>query len=317
MKIYGLIGYPVKHSLSAAMHNAAFKELGIEAQYRLFEIPPEKLEGFLLRSDEKFTDTEGKNISIGDLSGFNITIPYKVRAREILEQRYPYKISSFHAELELYYVKLSGAVNTVKRDVDGLIYRNTDASGFLKSLKEDLGINCRSNLKNKNVFLIGCGGAGRAVIAALSWKEYKVKKIYIYEVNAEAIKSVKEHFSTLSDQWQKIINEKLEFVAQGQIPEKIKQCQLLVNASPIGMKEGDPSVVDKNLLHKDLYVYDVVYNRMTQLVRDAQEACSEEKACRGLGMFLYQGERALEFWIGRHAPSEVMRQTLEEALNKK
>lgn len=317
MTIYGLIGYPIKHSLSAAMHNAAFKELGIEAEYRLFEIPPEKLEGFLLRPDEKFTDTEGKNISIGDLSGFNITIPYKVRAREILEQRYPYKISSFHVELELYYVKLSGAVNTVKRDVDGLIYRNTDAGGFLKSLKEDLGINCRSDLKNKNVFLIGCGGAGRAVIAALSWKEYKVKKIYVYEVNVEAIKSVKEHFSTLSDQWQKIINEKLEFVVQEQIPEKIKQCQLLVNASPIGMKEGDPSVFDKNLLHKDLYVYDVVYNRMTQLVRDTQEVCGKEKVCGGLGMLLYQGERALEFWIGRHAPSEVMRKALEEALNKK
>lgn len=302
MKIYGLIGYPVKHSLSATMHNAAFKELGIEAEYRLFEIPPEKLEGFLLENI-KVEDTQGKIFYSQDIAGFNITIPHKIKTKEILTKKFPYVGI---AEDLSHYVKISGAVNTVKRLHDGLDYCNTDVSGFWESLREDLKFDAR----NKNVLLIGCGGAGRAVIAALTWKMQTVNNIYIFDNNSETIRSAKEHFGNAPV----LLREKLEFISCEEIYKKIKRCQLLVNASPIGMKEGDPSVIDKKLLHKDLYVYDVVYNRMTQLVRDAQEACGEEKACRGLGMFLYQGERALEFWIGRHAPSQVMRKALEEAL---
>ena len=87
MKTYGLIGYPVKHSLSGLMHNAAFKELKMEAQYRLFEVAPEDLGDFLAR-DKKIKDKEGSSFSVEDLSGFNITIPHKVRAKEILEKHF-------------------------------------------------------------------------------------------------------------------------------------------------------------------------------------------------------------------------------------
>ncbi|UCD14916.1 MAG: shikimate dehydrogenase [Candidatus Omnitrophota bacterium] len=313
-KIYGLIGYPVKHSLSAAMHNAAFNECGINAEYRLFEVKPADLEEFLLNPQSQVADTKNNVIAASDILGFNVTVPHKVRAKqileeefaEILEQKVPLNDKGYKVEVDLYYVKLSGAVNTVKRYGNKLQYCNTDAFGFLRSLKEDLEF----DTKDKSVFLVGCGGAGRAIIAALSWINTGIKCIYVYDSSQEAVNSAKKHFQFPH------LKNRLRFIEIEQIPQVLENCQLLVNATPIGMKKGEPSVIDKNLLHKDLYVYDVVYNRETQLVKDAKE-----KRCKGvaggLGMLLYQGVAAWEFWMGKDAPVKVMRQALEDALREK
>ncbi|MFC1621527.1 shikimate dehydrogenase family protein [Candidatus Omnitrophota bacterium] len=259
METYGIIGYPVKHSLSPAMHNAAFKELGIDAEYRKFEIKPDELEDFLLNRK--------------DVLGFNVTVPHKVMAKQILDKVVDEKITCVDA------------INTVKREGNKLKYANTDVAGFLTSLKEDL----KFDHKDKSVLLIGCGGAGRAVIAGLS---RDVRKIYAYDSNPDAIKPA----------------GKLQCISAGEISSVINDCQLLVNASPIGMKEGDNSPVDRKLLHKDLFVYDVVYNIETDLVRAAKP-----RAVGGLGMLLYQGVHAFEFWTGKRAPVEVMKKALLRA----
>jgi shikimate dehydrogenase len=304
-KVYGLIGYPTKHSLSPVMHNAAFRACNINAEYRLFEVKPEELEDFLLNPHKEIRDIEGKSvIRAGDIIGFNITIPHKVRAKDILEKEFPLKETSLVQE-DLYYVKLSGAINTVKRVDNELRYWNTDAFGFLRSLKEDLGFNTQS----KNILIIGCGGAGRVIFASLGWVNMQVKKIYIYEVDDRVVSCASQHFSKIS-----YLNGKWEFISLKQIPEFIKNCHLLVNATPVGMKEGDGSVIDKKLLHKGLCVYDVVYNRDTQLIKDAKEMGL--KATGGLGMLLYQGARAFELWTGKTAPIKIMRQALEQAIKK-
>ena len=302
--IYGLIGYPVRHSLSPLMHNAAFKKLGIDAEYRLFEVRPEELENFLLK-DVPVNDSEGKRFSSQEIKGFNITIPHKVRAREIL---WPIDGSGLIKNITVrqeYYVFLSGAINTVKRDLIKLYYYNTDAEGFMKSIEEDLAL----NTNGKNVLVFGCGGAGRAVIAGLTWKNTGIKKIYIYDTSKEVIESAKKHFSRFD-----FVKDKLEFISLEQVPEKIKEVNLLVNASPVGMKEGDSSVVDSSLLHKGLYVYDVVYNRKTQLIKDVEQLGL--LAVGGSGMLLYQGVAAFELWTGKKAPVEVMREALEKGLRQ-
>ncbi|MEK6564356.1 MAG: shikimate dehydrogenase [Candidatus Omnitrophota bacterium] len=304
MKTYGLIGYPVKHSLSALMHNAAFKELKIEAKYRLFEVAPEDLEDFLLR-DKEIRDSKGESFSMRDLSGFNITIPHKVKAKEILERQFPeivkYDIGSR--------VRISGAINTVRIAVDKMYYLNTDVIGFRQSLREDM----KFNPKDKNVILVGCGGAGRAVVAALAWRT-SPRKIYIYEPNQDAFRCAKDHFSSFN-----VTNCIFEFISQEkQLPDVLASSDLLINASPLGMKEGDPSVIKKELLHKDLSVYDVVYNRETQLIKDAKSLGLKNSG--GLGMLLYQGVAAFEFWTTswtkKDAPVEVMRRALEEGLKE-
>ncbi|MDD3296396.1 MAG: shikimate dehydrogenase [Candidatus Omnitrophica bacterium] len=288
--IYGLIGFPVKHSLSPAMHNAAFDHFRISAEYRLFETSPEALEDFLLNNKE--------------LAGFNITIPHKVKACQILEKNFPPSKNKIWTERSLYYVKLSGAVNTVNRTSSGLEYFNTDAEGFLRSAKEKF----KFSFGGKTVLLVGCGGAGRAVIAALSWKNLGVKKIYIYDLSQAAIDSLQKHFLSLPEEWRRTLKQKIEFISDAQVAEKIKFCQLLVNASPVGMKEGDPLLIDKNLLHKGLFVYDVVYNRETELIKEAR--LKGLPAIGGLGMLLYQGVIAWEIWTGMHAPVKEMKEAL-------
>ena len=166
--IYGLIGYPVKHSLSGVMHNAAFKALGINAEYRLFEVDPGSLEDFLLNPSYKIRDTSGEIIYAKDVKGFNITIPHKVRAREILS-----KSGSFNSSDNSYYVELSGAVNTVKRNNGGGMYWNTDSYGFEYALRNVLKFNPQSG---GNVFIAGCGGVGRVIISVLSRKDLEINK---------------------------------------------------------------------------------------------------------------------------------------------
>ncbi|MBU0759435.1 MAG: shikimate dehydrogenase [Candidatus Omnitrophica bacterium] len=284
MDLYGVIGWPIEHSLSPAMQNAAFEALGIDAKYERIPVRPEDLEDFLLN------DTKYK--------GFNITIPHKVRAREILENRFPYNRSDAFSRL----VILSGAVNTVKRVGDKIEYLNTDVSGFSYSIEKDLGFKT-SEHKGTNVLILGCGGAARAVMVDLHASS--VRRIYAYDIDKNAVESAKRQFS------------KLSVISQEEIKDKIKECDLLVNATPIGMKEGDPLPIDKKLLRKDLYVYDVVYNRETQLVKDARSLGA--KAVTGEGMLVAQG--AYSFFIWTEVPAikviDVMRKALSSALKDK
>lgn len=308
MDTYGIIGYPIKHSLSPAMHNAAFEALCIDAKYEKFDVKPEELEDFLLNRK--------------DVIGFNVTIPHKVRAKEILEKKFPEEYNDLEDRdyEKWYYVEITGAINTVKRTDKGLEYCNTDVEGFLRSLQADLKFNLDSP-GSKSVFLIGCGGAGRAVIAGLSldFERTNIGEIYVYDKNPEAISSLKEHFSRLKRDFADNLNNIIKFVSESDIQNVIKDCQLLINASPVGMKEGDTSsVIDKSLLHKNLSVYDVVYNRETQLVKDAKE-----KRCKavvgGEGMLYYQGLYAFRFWLPhvKPLPTTTMRKALTGALNKK
>lgn len=176
-KIYGLIGYPVKHSLSPAMHNAAFNQAGIDAQYRLFEVESGDLEKFLIDKNSQVIDSEGEAFCAGDILGFNITIPHKVQAYDIL------KNNGFQPDGK--YVQLVSAANTVNRITSK--YFNTDADGFLRSLKEDL----KFSLEGKTALVLGCGGAGRAVTAALA---SNIDKVYVYDKSCEVVKQSKDHF---------------------------------------------------------------------------------------------------------------------------
>ncbi|MDD5195034.1 MAG: shikimate dehydrogenase [Candidatus Omnitrophica bacterium] len=306
--LYGLIGYPVSHSLSPAMHNAAFKALGINASYKLFEIKPDDLEDFLLKPDTEVIDTKGNRVRAGDIVGFNITIPHKVRAKEILDKAYPSSAVFDEKDPGRAYAFLIGSINTVKREPSPPFYWNSDVSGFIRSLKEDLNFDITGN-KETQALVIGCGGAGRAVISALSWEGGGIAKIYAYDINADSTRAIEEHFSKFPR-----IKDKLVFVSKEQIAVTLRRCKLLVNASSLGMKEGDASPIAKNILHKDLRVYDAVYNRDTQLLKDAQAL--NIPAQGGSGMLLYQGVIAFALLTGLTPPGDVMRNALNKELKK-
>ena len=303
--IYGLIGYPVKHSLSGVMHNAAFKALGINAEYRLFEVEPSDLEDFLLDPAYKFKDIRGDIFYAKDIAGFNITIPHKIRAREILSK------NDFFSNDNPYYVELSGAINTVKRNGNGGAYWNTDSYGFESVLKDTLKFKPQNN---DNALVIGCGGVGRIIISVLSRKDLGMNKIYIYDKSKDAEIDAENHFFRCFLKYPHI-KGKLEFITEDRVAEVIKRCRLLVNASPLGMRRDDECPVPEDLLHKGLFVYDVVYNRETKLVRKSRIKCAVSSG--GLSMLLYQGAYAFSLWVNKPAPVAVMKDALGKELHKR
>lgn len=277
-QIYGLIGHPVKHSLSPAMHNAAFKELGIDAGYSIFDVEPADLEGFL------------GDAAAGKISGLNVTIPHKLKARDYIGSR---------GLLDATAEKL-GAVNTIKFEGKALRGFNTDGPGFYRSLLEEL----KFEPEGKDVFILGAGGAGQAIAMYLG---NGPRKIFVSDMDAKKTTDLKTHFSRYYEE------KKLEVVGPGDIKTALAGSQLLVNATPIGMKDSDALPVDASLLHPGLYVYDLVYNRpTTPLVKEA--ARKRLRAVTGLGMLLYQGAIAFEIWTGKKAPVAVMKRALREAL---
>jgi shikimate dehydrogenase len=275
---YGIIGHPIEHSLSPAMQNAAFKALGLDAGYLVYDVEPSGLKDFL------------DSVSKRRIAGLNVTIPHKINAKIYLERE-----GSLDANAE----KL-GAVNTIKVTPDGLSGYNTDGPGFYRSLIEDLGF----EPEGKNLFVLGAGGAARAVIMYLGSAP---GKIYVTDVEKSKLADLKKHYCKYYD------DKKLVTVDDAELEDAFKRSDLLVNATPVGMKESDPSPVDKKFFHPGMRVYDLVYNRpITQLVRDAKAA--KLHAATGTGMLLYQGAIAFEIWTGKKAPVDVMKKALKEAL---
>lgn len=280
--IYGLIGHPVQHSLSPAMQNAAFHALGIDAEYLLYDVEPEKLETFL------------KNAKTNNVCGLNVTIPHKIHAKNYLERK---------GTLDENAQRL-GAVNTIKITDDGtLCGYNTDGPGFYRSLVEDL----KFEPEGKNVFVMGAGGAARACIMYLG---NGPKKIFVSDIDKTKTDDLREHYKRYFDAKRLVIVDEADF------KRDLKECELLVNATPVGMKESDPSPVDPSLLHYGLHVYDLVYNRpTTELVKRANSL--KLHAATGIGMLLYQGAIAFEIWTGAKAPVNIMKRALKEALKGK
>ena len=280
-KIYGVLGHPAGHSLSPVMQNAAFKAQGIDAEYGVYDIAPEGLSDFL------------SSLSKKGISGLNVTIPYKITAKEYVEQNGT--LDSFAGKL--------GAVNTIKQNPDGKPRGfNTDGPGFYRSLIEDL----KFEPEGKTIFVLGSGGAATAIVMYLG---NGPKRIFISDADKDKALALKKRYDGYYDR------SKISIADPADMGKGLAASDLLVNATPLGMKDGDPSPVTKDMLHMGLRVYDLVYNRSaTELVTDAIRL--KLHAVTGLGMLLYQGAIAFEIWTGVKAPIAVMKKTLKSALKE-
>ncbi len=268
-KIYGLIGFPVEHSLSPRMQNAAFKHRNINAEYKLFPLREQELEPFL------------RNLRENNIYGLNVTVPYKEKVIPFLNN-----VSSE--------AKLIGAVNTIKAGDNRLEGFNTDGAGFLRHLTEDLGF----EPKAKTIAIIGAGGASRAISVYLA--KAKPKAISIYDIDKDKLSSLVVHLRTNFNG--------IEIKTAASLNDLIG-ADLLVNATPLGLKESDPCLVEERLINSNMLVYDLIYSpKETKLLKLAKELGA--KVANGLGMLLYQGVLAFEIWTGEIAPVEIMRQAL-------
>ena len=268
-KLVGLIGYPVEHSLSPAMHNSAFTALGLNWCYVPLPVPPERV---------------GEAIAGLRALGFvgaNVTVPHKEAVMAYLD----------HVTPE---AQAIGAVNTIVVR-EGLIGYNTDWQGFLTALSER-----GFDPQGKRAVVLGAGGAARAVVYALAQAGAQVTVLNRTLARAQAlVQDFASLFPSLPLCFLPLTPQTLE--------EQTAEAHLLVNTTPVGLwPEVDQSIWPEDLTFPShLAVFDLVYNpRQTKLLQQARAAGA--KAIGGLGMLVHQGAAAFELWTGEKAPVETM-----------
>lgn len=278
-RIVGLLGYPLGHSLSPQMQNAAFEDCSINSIYIPIEVKPEDL------------GTVVRGISKMNFDGFNVTIPHKVEIMKYLD------------EIDEY-AKLIGAVNTVAIKDGRLIGYNTDGIGFKRSFEE----NTKETVEGKSVFILGAGGASRAISMTLAMNN--AKKIYIcnrtYEKAVNLSNDIKSKAGSLSEAVPMECDEMKRAIADSHV---------LINATSIGMYPNiQDSPLDKSLLNRNLIVCDAVYNpRKTRLLQYAEElGC---KIVPGIYMLVYQGVESFELWTDIKAPVDIMFNAVKQSLD--
>ena len=283
----GLIGYPLKHSVSPDFQQAALDYCKLDVRYEAWETKAENLASAIdqLRQPSNL--------------GANITVPYKETALHLIDE-----VDDF--------ANLVGAVNTIVNRDGKLVGFNTDSRGFLKALHED----AKFEPQNNRVMVLGAGGAARAVSFALI-KE-KVSALAISNRNlARAESLVRSLVEYASDS--KLNTEVIVLPWWGsEIQKMIQNCRLIVNCTTLGMKwshHEEQSPLMTGSIHKDALVYDLVYNPSeTPLLRMAREAGAT--TIGGLPMLVYQGAASFEIWTGREAPIDIMFLAARKALNR-
>jgi shikimate dehydrogenase len=276
-KPFAVIGHPIGHTLSPIMHNASMQTLEFDGIYLARDIHPDELMDVLPRMAKM------------GFAGVNLTVPHKEIAFRGLDQLDES-------------AQLLGAANTVEFAEDGMIGHNTDGYGFLMALEESFG----KRVEDDAVFVLGCGGAGRAV-ALMAAKE-GAKALVLADIDAERVQRLEDEVLELAPSVK--VTQALGRVTQ---IELCRECDLVVQASPIGMKKDDPSLLPPEAFRARQRAFDLIYMYPeTAILTAAREAGAQ--VANGLGMLLHQGARAFEIWTGVQPSIEAMRSALEEAV---
>ena len=277
-KVCALFGHPVGHSLSPALHNAAFGALDLPFVYVAHDVQP----GCVARALD--------GIRVMGYRGLSVTIPHKVEAMEGVDHVDPI-------------AQGIGCINTVVNDDGRLVGYNSDGLGALGALR-DAG----AAPEGKEVLMLGSGGAARAIAVTIA-REAPPKQLRILGVKMDELDRLVQDVTQCSTTT--VTGQEL---TESTVEAAIAQADILLHCSPIGMhpNEGN-SLVPPHMLRDSMVVFDAVYNpRRTQLLQDAEAA-----GCRtieGIEMFLGQAYVQFELWTGQPAPRDVMRRVVEEKL---
>ncbi len=270
----GVIGNPVEHSLSPAIHNAAFQKLELNFVYLAWRV-------------EHIADAIRGLRALGNFRGASVTIPHKVAAVPLLDEVEP---TARHI----------GAINTIVFDGGKMSGYNTDATGALRALREG-----GARLSGQRVVMLGSGGAARAVAFALA-TEGAVERLDLLGIDDNERKALA---GDLASKTAMAVHDTQ--LNEDSLKKVLPASSVLIHCTPIGMSpKVQDSCVPSSLLHPGLTVMDIVYNpRETRLLKEAAAA-----GCRtipGLEMFLHQAAAQFELWTNRPAPTAVMRAVLE------
>lgn len=270
-----LIGNPVAHSSSPAMHNTACRALGLDYIYTALPVEKEDISLAI------------RGLKAMHVRGFNITMPGKMIAASIADVLSPE-------------AKLSGSVNTMVIENDTLYGYSTDGYGFMESLRQK-GI----DLTNQKLTLLGGGGAANAICvqAALDG----AKEISIFRRKSASWDETLAFAERVNAETNAVVSL-FDIHDTALLSEHILNSRALANATPIGMAPSDEQmpIEDPSVLHKDLAVFDAVYHPLeTKLIKEAK--ARNLTTVSGLSMLLYQGAKAFEYFTGHEMPVEIVK----------
>lgn len=285
-KVAGVIGDPVRHSLSPALHNAAFAHLGLDWVYVAFEVPA-----------GQGADAVAAMRVLG-VEGLSVTMPHKDAVAAACDELSPA-------------AALLGAVNCVRRDGDRLIGENTDGAGLLRSLRTQAGL----DPAGLHTAVLGAGGAARAVIVALAAAGASVTVVNrspdaaaraaeVGRAAAEAAGAPAGTAAVAASTGTAAVAASAGTAAVGD-PEAVRDAAVVVNATSLGMADDDPLPLDPALLRSDQVVVDLIYRpARTPLLEAAAHAGAT--TLNGVGMLLFQAAEQFTMWTGHDAPVDVM-----------
>ena len=293
-KILGVIGDPIEHTFSPAMHNAGLRELGLNYIYLPFHVKPDRLKQCI----------EGAK-SLG-MEGLNVTIPHKSNVMKHLD------------EIDQV-ASMIGAVNTIQFNYDennessnqdnetnvttkGF---NTDGYGCVRAIQEKTSIN------DKKVTITGAGGASRAI--AFQMANSGICELSILNRNGSKAESLASDLRTNLASIDIDIN--IQAYDLDNLAKELSDSDIFIDTTPIGMYPNvkDKPIASADMMHENLVVNDIVYTPMeTSLIKEAKKANAE--VVYGYKMLLYQGIRSFEIWLGREAPVDVMEKALLNVL---
>ena len=276
-RVIGIFGQPIAHTRSPALHNAAFRALGLPYVYLPFSVPPAAL---------------GKataGIRALNLVGVNVTVPHKEKILRYLDELSPA-------------ASLYRAVNTVINRHGSLYGENTDGQGFLRSLAER-----KRSVQDRDVVLIGAGGAARAVLVALI-QAGSAQITIANRTQAHAKKLIRAYQSLGPTQ---LVSASLEAL---QDPARMKRAALVVNGIPLGLHNDTFPALNYGATPRGCLFYDLVYGpQPTVFLQRAHHA--QRPTLDGRRMLLHQGALAFELWTGHPAPLRVMSSALARSLS--
>ena len=274
-QIFAVVGYPIDHSLSPLMHNASMKSLNFDGIYLALNINPDDV-----------VETLPVMKKMG-FKGINLTIPHK-------------EIVYSHLETLDESAKLFKSVNTILFEDDEIKGFNTDGYGFLKALGSSFG----KEINNDKVFILGCGGAGRTV--ALQSTKSKAESIWLADIDEDKILKLKDEILSLDPTMKIYYSLNLDEQIDG-----CKDSNLIIQASPVGMKENEKSLFPSSAFNNNQRVFDLIYMYPeTSFMKNAKQSGAE--VANGLGMLLYQGEKAFRIWTNCEANQDVMMDVLSK-----
>jgi len=275
-KPFAVLGHPIGHTLSPVMHNAAINALNMDAIYLAFDVDPKRLIEIL------------HSMAFMGFRGVNLTVPLKEVAFKGLNQL---DISA----------KRLGSVNTVEFLPNGTLKgHSTDGKGFLIAIKEAFN----TSIKGKSIFVLGSGGAGRAV--AITCAVEKAAEITVTDLDVKRAKQVAREIAKLAP------TTRVRWLPADRDvwSAECRKADLVIQATPIGMKKDDKSLLPPSAFRKGQMAFDLIYMYPeTTFIKAARKGGAQ--AVNGLGMLLHQGAISFSIWTGVNPPVKIMRRALE------